>query len=122
VAINSKLDQCIPLVLRQEVLVHPFDNLVDRALQGELLACDTQKGAKLVYRAVVHQRLNDMGKQRGDIVLPDLGLVARDFQSHPNLDIPKLSHKLVPLRVLTQPSVKGSRQKWKALVIRSRAY
>ena len=47
-----------------------------------------------------------MGEQSRDIVLPDLRLVARDFQPHPNLDIPKLSHELVLLRILTQPSVK----------------
>ena len=57
------------------------------------------------YRAVVHQRLNNMGEKSGDIILPDLGLVAGDFQSHPDLHIPKLPHELALLRVLTQPSI-----------------
>lgn len=41
-------------------------------------------------------------------MLPDLRLVAGDFQSHPNLNIPELSHEFVLFRVLTQPSVKES--------------
>lgn len=46
-----------------------------------------------------------MGEESGDVILPDLGLVAGDFQSHPDLHIAKLPHELVLLRVLTQPSI-----------------
>lgn len=49
------------------------------------------------YRAVVYQRLNDMREQSGNVVLPDLGFVAGDFQSHPDLYIPELPHELVLL-------------------------
>jgi len=46
-----------------------------------------------------------MGEESGDVILPDFGLVAGDFQSHPDLHITKLPHELVLLRVLTQPSI-----------------
>ena len=59
----------------------------------------------LTYRAIVYQWLNNMGEQRGDIILPDLRLVAGHFQPHPDLNISKLSHELVLLRILTQPSI-----------------
>lgn len=79
--------------------------------ESNLSACSSQQNAELVYRALVHQWLNDVGKQSRDVMLPDLGLVAGDFQSHPNLNIPELSHEFVLLRVLTQPSDKESSEK-----------
>lgn len=59
----------------------------------------------LTYRAVVYQWLNNVGEKSGDIVLPDLRLVAGNFQPHSDLDISELSHEFVLLRILTQPSV-----------------
>ena len=61
------------------------------------------------YRAIIYQRLNDMWEQSRDIVLSDLGLVTGDFQSHPDLHIPKLSHELVLLRILAQPPIHEGR-------------
>lgn len=52
-----------------------------------------------------------MGKESGNVILPDLGLVAGDFQSHSDLHIPKLPHELVLFRVLAQPSVGERYQK-----------
>jgi len=42
-------------------------------------------------------------------MLPNFGFVAGDFQPHPDLDIPKLSHELVLLRILAQPSIREGR-------------
>ena len=63
------------------------------------------------YHALVHQRLNDMREESRDIILPDLRLVAGDFQPHSDLHIPKLPHELVLLRVLTQPSMEEGYRK-----------
>ena len=57
------------------------------------------------YCTIIHQRLNNVGEQSGEVMLPDLGLVAGDLHSHLDLNISELSHELVLLRILTQPSM-----------------
>jgi len=64
----------------------------------------------LAHHAVVHKWLNNVGEKSGNIVLPDFGLIAGDFQSHPDLHIPKLPHELILFRVLAQPSIEEGYQ------------
>ena len=52
------------------------------------------------YRSLVHKWLDNMREQRRDVRPPDLGLVTRDLEAHPCLDVRQLTTKLRLLGVL----------------------
>lgn len=54
VATNAEFDQCIPLILRQKVFVHPLDNLLDYALGKNPSVGGLQQITILIHRAVVN--------------------------------------------------------------------
>lgn len=68
---------------------------------------ETRRGT---YRALVHERLHDVREERGNVRLPNLGLVTGNLEPHACLDICELPVELRLLRVLAKPSA-GERQR-----------
>lgn len=56
------------------------------------------------HDALVHERLDDVREERGDIRVPQLLLVRGDLESHARLDVHQLPVELGLLRVLPKPS------------------
>ena len=114
---DSEFNESVPVLLVEVVLVHRLDHGSDLVLLNRNQKTRSRQPSNFFpfleptrvkkahgSRLLGHERFDQLGEERREVVLPDLSRVGRNLESHVDLDLVEELRHLGLFRVLSEPS------------------